>query len=116
MVAICAFLIILVILFGLENVRTFIFGTFGVVLTVVLVILALGGLIAFEDWLKKSHEEEKKRAAEEKKKKLAAEAEFKAKYPEEYKKGKAKSRAFVIYICSVVAILSILLTVAILNF
>lgn len=49
MVAICAFLIILVILFGLENVRTFIFGTFGVVLTVVLVILALGGLIAFED-------------------------------------------------------------------
>lgn len=116
MVAICAFLIILVILFGLENVRTFIFGTFGVVLTVVLVILALGGLIAFEDWLKKSHEEEKKRAAEEKKKQLAAEAEFKAKYPEEYKKGKAKARAFVIYICSVVAILAILLTVAILNF
>lgn len=116
MVAICAFLIILVILFGLENVRTFIFGTFGVVLTVVLAILALGGLIAFEDWLKKSHEEEKKRAAGEKKKQLAAEAEFKEKYPKEYKKGKAKSRAFIIYICSVVAIIAILMTVAILNF
>jgi hypothetical protein len=115
-VSIAAFLIILVILFGLEEVRSFVFGTFGVVLTVILAVLALGGLIAFEDWLKKSHEEEKKLAAEEKKKKLAAEAEFKAKYPEEYKKGKAKSRAFIIYICSVVAILAILLTVAILNF
>jgi hypothetical protein len=115
-VSIAAFLIILVILFGLEEVRSFVFGTFGVVLTVILAVLALGGLIAFEDWLKKSHEEEKKLAAEEKKKKLAAEAEFKAKYPEEYKKGKAKSRAFLIYICSVVAILAILLTVAILNF
>lgn len=115
MVSIAAFLIILVILFGLEGVRSFVFGTFGVVLTVILAVLALGGLIAFEDWLKKSHEEEKKRAAEEKKKKLAAEAEFKAKYPEEYKKGKAKSRAFIIFICSMVAIVAILLTVLVLN-
>jgi dolichyl-phosphate-mannose--protein O-mannosyl transferase len=115
MVAVAAFLIILVILFGLENIRMFIFGTFGVVWTVVLVILILGGLIALEDWIKKTNEIEKKRAAEEKKKQLESEAEFIAKYPEEYKKSVAKDRAFFIFIGSAVAIVAILLIVLVLN-
>lgn len=60
MVAVAAFLIICVILFGLENVRGFFFGTLGVVGWVIFGILALGALVLFGEWLEKERQEEKK--------------------------------------------------------
>lgn len=60
MVSVAAFLIILVILFGVDGVRSFVFGTFGVVAWVVVSLLALGAVILafdkFGDILKKRKE------------------------------------------------------------
>lgn len=61
MVAVCAFLIILVILFGIEGVRSFIFGSFGVLAWVILGILGLGAIISLGEWWHKELEEDKKR-------------------------------------------------------
>lgn len=85
MVAIAAFLIILVIIFGLENVRTFIFGTFGIVAWVAIIILGLGALVIFGEWCHKIGLEEKKEREEERKKKAEEKAKFKAENPKEYK-------------------------------
>ena len=60
MVAAAAFLIILVILFGLENVRNFVFGTFGIAAWIILGIAGLGALVLFGEWLEKERQEEKK--------------------------------------------------------
>ena len=59
MVAICAFLIILVILFGVEAVRSFVFGTFGVIAWIVIGIFGLAGLIYAGEWLDKIFKERK---------------------------------------------------------
>ena len=59
MVAAAAFLIILVILFGLENVRNFVFGTFGIAAWIVLGVLGLGAIIMFEEWLIRALKEDK---------------------------------------------------------
>ena len=67
MVAICAFLIILVILFGVEAVRSFVFGTFGVIAWVVIGIFGLAGLIYAGEWLDKIFKERKQAKLEGKK-------------------------------------------------
>lgn len=93
MVAAAAFLIILVILFGLENVRNFVFGTFGIVAWIVLGILGLGAIIMFEEWLEKARQEEKKAKAARKLEKDAEKSAEKAKMallkktnPKEYRR------------------------------
>jgi uncharacterized membrane protein YuzA (DUF378 family) len=88
MVAIAAFLIILVIIFGLENVRSFIFGTFGIVAWIAIIILGLGALVLFGEWCHKIGIEQKKEHEEERKKKAQEKAEFlklKTENPKEYK-------------------------------
>ena len=86
MVAIAAFLIILVIIFGLENVRSFIFGSFGIVAWIVLGIFGLGAILMLGEWIHKERLDDKKRKAEAKAKNDARLAELKAKDPEAYKK------------------------------
>ena len=76
MVAIAAFLIILVIIFGLENVRAFIFGTFGVVAWITIVVLGLGALVLFADWCRKIPADSKKIDADKKEKREKEEAAF----------------------------------------
>lgn len=107
MVKVAAFLIILVILFGLENVRNFIFGTFGAVAWIILAILGLGALVMFGEWLEKEREEEKKiKAANklEKEAKKAAEKEkmelLKRTNPKEYRR---KVRSTIFGICALMS-------------
>lgn len=85
MVAIAAFLIILVIIFGLENVRSFIFGSFGIVAWIAIIILGLGALVIFGEWWHKTSQIEKKEAEKERQKKAEEKAKFKAENPKEYK-------------------------------
>ena len=95
MVAICAFLIILVILFGVEAVRGFFFGTLGVVGWVLAVVLGLGLIISIGEGWHKIREEEKREAAARKKQKQQNKANLKAlktENPAEYKKLTAGSR------------------------
>lgn len=93
MVAAAAFLIILVILFGLENVRNFVFGTFGIVAWIVLGVLGLGAIIMFENWLEEERQKEKKAKAARKLEKDAEKSAEKAKMallkktnPKEYRR------------------------------
>lgn len=96
MVAIAAFLIILVIIFGLENVRSFIFGSFGIMAWIVLGIFGLAAILWFGEWLHKERVEDKKRKSEAKAKNDARLAELKTKNPKAYKK---ERRADIIGIC-----------------
>lgn len=93
MVAAAAFLIILVILFGLENVRNFVFGTFGIAAWIVLGVLGLGALIMLENWLEEERQKEKKAKAARKLEKDAKKTAEKAKMallkktnPKEYRR------------------------------
>lgn len=86
MVAAAAFLIILVIIFGLENVRNFIFGTFGVLAWVVIGFFGLAAIIMFGEWWHKESIEDKKRKSEVKAKNDARLAELKVKDPKAYRK------------------------------
>lgn len=76
MVAIAAFLIILVIIFGLENVRAFIFGTFGIVAWIAIIVLGLGALVIFGEWCHKISADSKKIDADKKEKREKEEAAF----------------------------------------
>lgn len=100
MVAIAAFLIILVIIFGLENVRSFIFGSFGIVAWIVLGIFGLGAILMLGEWIHKERLDDKKRKAEAKAKNDARLAELKAKDPEAYKKERSSD---IIGICLIVS-------------
>lgn len=101
MVAVAAFLIICVLLFGLENVRGFFFGTLGVVGWAIFGILALGTLLMFVDWLGKEAKDECKNAKKRKEHRLACKkdlAELKVKNPKQYRKIQAKKALLVLYI------------------
>lgn len=67
MVAIAAFLIVCVILFGVENVRNFFFGTLGVAGWVIAILFVLGLAIVSIDKFGKILDERKKAKAEGKK-------------------------------------------------
>lgn len=85
MVAAAAFLIILVILFGLENVRNFVFGTFGIVAWIVLGVLGLGAIIMFEEWLIKALKEDKAEHKAQKEAEKALVKDMKKNDPKTYK-------------------------------
>jgi hypothetical protein len=85
MVAAAAFLIILVILFGLENVRNFVFGTFGIAAWIVLGVLGLGALIMFEEWLIKALKGDKKAHNAQKQAEKALVRDMKKNDPKTYK-------------------------------
>ena len=111
MVAVAAFLIILVILFGLENVRNFFFGTLGVlawVLIGVLGLAVLGWLIG--GWDKNVGKTPAKNTADERAKLNAQlEAERKLKQTEAYKKESKRLNRLI----AIVSIGALLLSVAI---
>lgn len=89
MVAIAAFLIILVILFGIEAVRSFFFGTLGVLGWVIFGIIALGGILYISEWWRDTKKNEKELEAKRKAdtaKKKAELAKLKKENPAEYKR------------------------------
>lgn len=89
MVAIAAFLIICVILFGVEAVRGFFFGTLGVLGWVIFGIMALAGIAYFSEWWKDTRRIEKEDEAKRKAERAKAKAELarlKKENPAEYKK------------------------------
>lgn len=89
MVAIAAFLIICVILFGVEAVRGFFFGTLGVLGWVLFGIMALGGILYISEWWQETRKIEKEVEAKRKAERAKAKAELarlKKENPAEYKK------------------------------
>ena len=95
MVAVAAFLIILVILFGLENVRNFFFGTLGVFAWIIVGILALAAIIVAVDWIEKEIKNDiadAKKEKEQRKKQKQAMADLKKNDPATYRKLTAGKR------------------------
>lgn len=89
MVAVAAFLIILVILFGLENVRNFFFGTLGVFAWIIIGIFALAAIICGIDWLEKEIKNDiadAKKEKEQRRKQKQAMANLKKNDPAAYRK------------------------------
>ena len=95
MVAIAAFLIICVILFGLEAVGGFFFGTLGVLGWVIFGVMALAGIAYLSEWWKDTRRIEKEAEAKRKEavaKAKARDARLKIENPEQYKKEHAGRR------------------------
>ena len=89
MVAIAAFLIICVILFGVEAVRGFFFGTLGVLGWVIFGIMALGGILYLSEWWQETRKIEKEVEAKRKAERAKTKAELarlKKENPAEYKR------------------------------
>lgn len=89
MVAIAAFLIICVILFGVEAVRGFFFGTLGVLGWVLFGIMALAGILYLSEWWQETRKIEKGVKAKRKEAIAKTKAELKQlkkDNPAEYKK------------------------------
>lgn len=108
MVAFAAFLIILVILFGLENVRGFFFGTLGIVGWALAIILGLGAIISLGEWVHKEAQDDKKERQKQK-------ADFKKNNPEEYAKSKRANKIFTICMISFMALVLALCAVLIIS-
>jgi len=104
MVAVCAFLIILVILFGVEAVRSFVFGTLGVIGWIIAGFLALAAIISIVELYAEDHKASKKAAAERKAADAAAMAKLQKENPKEYKKTIRRGRLGLIFILSFVVI------------
>jgi ABC-type antimicrobial peptide transport system permease subunit len=106
MVAIAAFLIICVIIFGLENVRSFIFGSFGIIAWIVLGIFGLAAILSLGEWIHNERMSDKKRKSEAKAKNNARLAELKAKDLKAYK----KERRFTVF--GIVSLISFIVVFA----
>ena len=119
MVAVAAFLIILVILFGLENVRNFFFGTLGVlawVLIGVLGLAVLGWLIG--GWDKNVGRTPAKNTADERAKLNAQlEAEKRLKKAEAYKKESKRLNRLIaiVTIATFVVIVGVIIVIELIN-
>ena len=119
MVAVAAFLIILVILFGLENVRNFFFGTLGVlawVLIGVLGLAVLGWLIG--GWDKNVGRTPAKNTADERAKLNAQlEAERKLKQTVAYKKESKRLNRLIaiVAIATFVVIVGVIIVIELIN-
>lgn len=111
MVSIAAFLIILVILFGLEEVRSFVFGTFGFLAWVAIILIGIGSIVSWEESTRKARKEareaEKKENAALKQAKLntkRALVELKKSDKKAYNRVKRPERIF-IWFCLIPGIL-----------
>lgn len=109
MVAIAAFLIICVILFGVETVRGFFFGTLGVLGWVLFGIMALGCILYLSEWWQETKKIEKESKAKRKEAIAKAKAELKQlkkDNPAEYKKRTKDIPGMIILVLGIAATLT----------